>query len=56
MRTGDWSVERQAFRGALDSPEAPPWQRRPIIRAEKPKLQVKTTETGHIACHLIITH
>ncbi|MDQ0321686.1 hypothetical protein QO002_003824 [Pararhizobium capsulatum DSM 1112] len=29
---------------------------RGTVFAEEPELQVKTTETGHIACHLLLTN
>jgi len=28
--------------------------RKGAVLAEKPQLQVKTTETGHVACHLLL--
>jgi hypothetical protein len=55
MRTGDWHLARHAFRAAADRSVSATLSKVPVIRAEEAELQVKTTETGHIACHLLLT-
>ena len=55
MRNGDWPAERRVFRGATaKAVNATLYQKGAVTPAEKPELQVKTTETGHIACHFYL--